>query len=165
MLNPAVEQAINEQINQEFQAAYLYLSMSAHFETKGLHGFAHWMRLQSEEELSHGLKLFDYLHDRNGHAVLQRIDAPPSQFGAPIEIAENALRHEQRVTQLINTLYETAAREHDYVTTAQLQWFLIEQVEEEKTATDIVQRLTLAGDDVNVLLQLDRELGQRRKPE
>lgn len=163
MLKPSIEAAINDQINQEFEAAYLYLSMSAHFEVSGLAGFATWMRMQSQEELTHGMKLFDYVHARNGHAKLQPIAAPPQAFGKPIEIARMVLQHEQKVTHLIGKLYETAASERDFVTAAQLQWFLTEQVEEEKSATDIVQRLEIAGDNANALLLVDRELGMRAK--
>ena len=161
MLKPSIESAINDQVNHEFEAAYLYLSMSAHFEASGLPGFARWMRLQSQEELTHGMKLFDYVHARNGRAKLQKIEAPPQSFGTPLEVARMVLDHEQKVTQLINKLYETAAQERDYVTAAQLQWFLTEQVEEEKTATDIVQRLEIAGDNANALLVIDKELGAR----
>lgn len=161
MLKPSVESAINEQVNHEFEAAYLYLSMSAHFESCGLPGFAKWMRLQSQEELAHGMKLFDYVHARGGRAKLHQINAPPQQFGNPLEVARFVLGHEQKVTQLINKLYEVAAQERDYVTAAQLQWFLTEQVEEEKSAGDIVARLEIAGDNANALLVLDRELGAR----
>jgi ferritin len=161
MLKPSVESAINDQIHHELEAAYLYLSMSAHFESSGLPGFAKWMRLQSQEELTHGMKLFDYVHARGGRAKLQQIAPPPQTFGKPIEIARHVLEHEQKVTQLIGKLYETAATERDFVTAAQLQWFLTEQVEEEKIATDLVQRLEIAGDNSNALLVLDRELGSR----
>lgn len=162
MLTPAVQNAINDQVNHEFQAAYLYLSMSSHFESCGLPGFAKWMRLQSHEEVQHGLKLFDYLHDREGKAALRAIEAPPGRFGTPLEVARQVLAHERSVTQLINRLYEVAAQERDYVTAAQLQWFLSEQVEEEKSAGDIVARLEIAADNPNALLLLDRELGARQ---
>lgn len=161
MLKPSIEAAINDQINHEFEAAYLYLSMSAHFESCGLPGFATWMRLQSQEELTHGMKLFDYVHARGGRAKLHEIGAPPQQFGKPLEVTRLVLEHEQKVTQLINHLYEIAAQERDYVTAAQLQWFLSEQVEEEKSAGDIVARLEIAGDNANALLVIDRELGTR----
>lgn len=162
MLTPAVENAINDQVNHEFQAAYLYLSMSSHFERAGLPGFAKWMRLQSQEEVQHGMKLFDYLHARAGRVRLAAIDAPPSAFGAPVQVARQVLEHERAVTQLINRLYEVAAKERDYVTAAQLQWFLTEQVEEEKNAGDIVQRLEMVADNANALLLMDRELGARQ---
>ena len=162
VLKPSLQAAINEQINHEFEAAYLYLSMSAHFETAGLFGFAKWMRLQSQEEVAHGMKLFDYIHARDGRAALKAIAAPPQAFGKPVEVAIMVLEHEQKVTGLINRLYEIAAQERDYVTAAQLQWFLTEQVEEEKGAGDIVQRLQLAADNANALLTLDRELAQRQ---
>jgi ferritin len=162
MLTASVENAINDQVNHEFRAAYLYLSMSAHFETCGLPGFAKWMRLQSQEEVQHGMKLFDYLHARDGRARLGNIDAPPAKFGAPLAVAKQVLEHERSVTQLINRLYEVAAQERDYVTAAQLQWFLTEQVEEEKNAGDIVARLEIAADNPNAILLLDRELGARQ---
>ena len=161
MLTDAMQRAINDQINHEFQAAYLYLSMSAHFETTGLPGFAHWMRLQSQEELAHGMKLFDYIHARDGRAKLLQINAPPASFGSALDVARMVLGHEREVTKLINRLYETAGTEKDYVTAAQLQWFLTEQIEEEKSASDIVQRLELAGDNVNAILLLDKEMGAR----
>lgn len=162
MLTASVENAINDQVNHEFQAAYLYLSMSSHFETRGLPGFARWMRLQSQEEVQHGMKLFDYLHARDGRARLRAIEAPPAEFGTPTQVAKQVLDHERRVTALINKLYEVAAQERDYVTAAQLQWFLTEQVEEEKSAGDLVQRLEIAADNANALLLLDRELGARQ---
>lgn len=161
MLSDPMQKAINDQVNHEFAAAYLYLSMSAHFEVQGLSGFAHWMRLQSQEEVAHGMKLFDYLHARDGRAKLHAIEAPPASFGTPLDIARLVLSHEREVTALINKLYETAAAEKDYVTAAQLQWFLTEQIEEEKSAGDIVQRLELAGDSRNALLLLDREMASR----
>lgn len=161
MITEAMQRAINDQINHEFQAAYLYLSVAAHFDTSGFPGFARWMRLQSQEELAHGMKLFDYIHARDGRAKLLQIDAPPAKFGRPIEVARMVLEHERKVTGLINQLYETAAREKDYVTAAQLQWFLTEQIEEEKSASDIVQRLEIAGDNANALITLDKELGTR----
>lgn len=162
MLSPAVENAINDQVSQEFQAAYLYLSMSGHFETCGLRGFARWMRLQSQEEIQHGMKLFDYVLARDGRVRLGALDAPPTKFGEPLDVARQVLEHERRVTQLINRLYEVAAQERDYVTAAQLQWFLTEQVEEEKSAGEIVARLELAADNPNAILLLDRELGARQ---
>lgn len=161
MLSDAMQRAINDQINREFQAAYLYLSMSAHFETSGLPGFAHWMRLQSQEEMAHGMKLFDYIHARDGKAQLLAIEAPPARFGKALDVARLVLGHEREVTKLINKLYETAATEKDYVTAAQLTWFLTEQIEEEKSASDIVQRLELAGENINAIMLLDKELGAR----
>ncbi len=161
MLSKAVEQALNEQIKNEFEASYLYLSMSAHFDAEGLGGFAQWMRLQSSEEQTHALKLFDYVLARGGTVKLAGLGAPPNEFGAPLDIMKQTLAHEQKVTQLINALYGKASEERDFVTSAELQWFLTEHVEEEKTAGDIVQRLTRAGGDANALLTLDRELGSR----
>ncbi len=161
MLSTSVEAAINEQINKEFAASYLYLGMSAHFDAEGLSGFASWMRAQSQEETMHGMKLFDYVLARGGATQLAVISAPPARFGTPAEVMQQVLEHEQAVTKLINDLYGKAAKEGDYVTTAQLQWFLTEQVEEEKSASDIVQRLRLANGDPNALLLLDRELGTR----
>ena len=164
MISESVQQGLNDQIKHELYSAYVYLSVSAYCDRVGLPGFAHWMRLQHDEELVHALKIFDFISDRNGKVALQAIDAPPTEFGSPLEIVEKALEHEQRVTGLINNLYDLAHRENDYATQAMLQWFVTEQVEEEKNAGILVDRVKMAGDNRSALLMLDMELG-RRTPE
>jgi ferritin len=161
VLGTEVQKAINEQINDELYSAYLYLSMSAYCDTSNLLGFAHWMRLQSQEELTHAMKLFDFVHDRGGQALLKAINQPPADFKSPLDVMEQALAHERQVSQMIHRLYEFATNEKDYATLAQLQWFLLEQVEEEKRASEIVQQIKLAGNQGPALLLLDRQLGSR----
>jgi ferritin len=164
-MNDDVRNAINEQISREFRAAYLYLAMAAHFEAEALQGFAHWMRLQAQEEQGHALRLFDYLLDRGARVELQTIEAPPTTFGSPLSIAEQALEHERNVSAQINRMYALAAERGDYATQVQLQWFLTEQVEEENSGETMVERLRMAGDDRAALLILDRELAARSSAE
>jgi len=161
MLSKTLETAINDQIKHELYSAYLYLSMSAYLEANNMPGSARWMRLQSEEETSHAMKLFDYMYDRGNRVVLQAIDQPPSEFGSVLDIFEKALEHEQKVTSLINSIYELAVKENDYPTQVELQWFITEQVEEEKSAGDIVDQLKMVGDHGPSMLMLDRALGAR----
>lgn len=161
MLKKAVQDAINEQIKGELESAYLYLAMSAYCESASLRGFAHWMRLQSQEEVGHAMKLFNFLNDRGGRVILQALAEPPYEFQSPLDMMEQALKHERKVTGMINALYELAIKKNDYATQAHLQWFLTEQVEEEKTAQELVEQLKMLGDQTAALLLLDREVGQR----
>lgn len=161
MFSQQVQNAINDQINAELYSAYVYLSMSAYFEAQNLSGFAHWMRLQYQEETQHALKLFDYMNDRGGAIALKAVDAPPAGSGSALDIFEKTLAHEQKVTGLIHSLYKLAVDEGDYPTQVLLQWYIDEQVEEEKNATAAVANLRLAGDSGPGLLLLDREMGGR----
>jgi len=161
MLSNAVEKAINDQIKNELYSAYLYLSMSAYLESANLPGMARWMRLQSDEEMSHAMKFFDYVYDRGGRVVLQAIDQPPAEFGSPLDVFEKALAHEKKVTGMINQIYDLAVKENDYPSQIELQWFITEQVEEEKTVREIVAKFHMVKDDPSSLLDLDRELGER----
>lgn len=161
MINKTLEKAINDQIKHEFDAAFLYLCMSAHFESENLGGFAHWMRLQYEEEAEHAMKLFDYLNKRGSRVLLQSFESPTTQFGKPVEIFQQILDHEREVSNLINNLYELAIKENDYPTQVELHWFINEQVEEEKTVEDILERLKMVGDSPTALLMMDRHLGRR----
>jgi ferritin len=160
-MKSAVRDAMGEQIKHEFYSAYLYLSMAGSFEVANLTGFAHWMRAQAEEERAHAMKFFDFLLDRGEEVRLQAIEAPPNAFRSPLDTFEQALAHEKEVTSLIHSLYELAVRENDYPAQAFLNWFVTEQVEEEKSATEIVERLRMAGEDGAALLLLDREMGER----
>jgi ferritin len=161
MLSKALQNAINGQIQHEFYSAYLYLSMSAHFETVHLPGCARWMRLQSQEEAAHAMKLFDFVLEREGRVVLQAIEQPPAQFKSPVTVFQQALEHERKVTGMIHRLYELAAKENDYATQVMLQWFIEEQVEEERTANDIVEQLKMIGDQPAALFILDKDVGAR----
>jgi ferritin len=161
MLSKAMQDAVNEQVKNEFYSAYLYLAMSAHFESVNLSGFAHWMRVQAQEELSHGMRLFDLITERGGRVVLQAIDQPPGKFKSALEIFQQSLEHEQKVTGMIHRLYALAVKENDYATQVVLQWFITEQVEEEKNAGQIVEQLKMIGNQPAALLMLDRQLAAR----
>ncbi len=161
MLSKVMQGEINEQIKNELYSAYLYISMSAHFEAANLPGFAHWMRLQSQEEVLHAMKFFDFVNNRNSRVVLQAIDQPPVEFESPLDIFEQTLEHERKVTAMIGRLYKLALEESDYSTQVMLQWFIEEQVEEEASAEQIVGMLQMIGDETQSLIMLDRELGQR----
>ncbi len=162
MISQGVQDAINEQIKHEFFSAYIYLSMSAYFESTNLPGLGNWMKAQAREEVIHGMKLFDFIHDRGGRALLKPIEGPPTDFKSPLDVFEQALKHEQAVTKMINNLYEVADKAHDFATQVALQWFITEQVEEEKTADLLVEQLKMVGSDRPALLMLDRELGSRQ---
>lgn len=161
MVNKNMQDAINEQIKHELSSAYLYLAMSAFCGSINLPGFAKWLRVQWEEEQSHAMRLFDYLNVRGGRAVLQAIDRPPTEFKSPLEIFQQVLTHEQKVTSLINRLYDLALKENDYAAQVELQWFIKEQVEEEKNAADIVEQLKMIGENTSALMMLDRQLSAR----
>jgi ferritin len=165
LLGKAVEDAMNEQIKNELFSAYQYLSMAAYCESENLPGFAQWMRAQAREETAHAMKFYDFILDRNGRVFLRGIDEPVVAFGSPLEVFERALEHEKRVTTMINDLYGLAVRENDYASQTFLQWFITEQVEEEKNAGDVVETLKMVGDKSEALFLLDRELGQRRAEE
>ena len=160
-MNDKVQAAFNEQIKHEFFSGYLYLSISAHFEAENLPGFAHWMKLQAQEELEHALRLYDHVLRRGGRVELQAIDGPPTQFGPPAEIFESVLGHEQKVTGLIHRVFELSGEEGDWAAQQELQWFIAEQVEEEDNASAARDQVKMAGDDQAALLMLDREFGNR----
>lgn len=162
MINQKLQDAINSQIQAEFYSAYLYLSMSAYCESQNFAGFAHWLKLQYQEETEHALKLIGYLQERGGTVELKKIDAPPAEFGSPLQVFEQTLAHEQHVTSLIHQLYEAAVAEKDYAAQIFLQWFITEQVEEEASATAVVERLRIIGDkSPGSVLYIDKELGKR----
>lgn len=157
----AVRDAINEQIKHEFYSAYVYLSMAGSFGVANLPGFAHWMRKQYEEETGHALKFFDFLLDRGESVQLLPLEGPPHAFRSPLDTFEQALEHEKEITSRIHELYDLSVQEGDYPAQVLLNWFVTEQVEEEKVATEIVERLRMADDDSAALFLLDRELGER----
>ncbi|MFQ5746322.1 MAG: ferritin [Gemmatimonadota bacterium] len=165
MLSQKLQDAFNEQINEELYSAYLYLSMSAVCADRNLNGFASWMRLQAQEEVAHGMRLFDYLLERGGRVELQQVGQPPVEFGSPLEIMEGALEHEKKVTGLIHRLYEVAVEEGDYSAQIEIQWFITEQVEEENSIDAIVQRMKMFGSDGAALLMVDSQLGGRSSAE
>jgi ferritin len=161
MLSEKMEKALNEQIMWELYSSYLYLSMSAHFLSANLSGFANWMRVQAQEELVHAIKFYDFVNERGGRVVLQTIKAPPSEWTTPVSVFEDTLKHERQVTKRINDLVDVALKEKDHATNIFLQWFVTEQVEEEASAKEILEKLKLLGDARGGLFMMDRELAQR----
>ena len=161
MIKEKIQDALNEQINAELYSSYLYLSMSAYFESINLKGCANWMRVQTQEELVHAMKFHDYLIERGGKVTLTSIESPPTEWPSPLAIFEQAYQHEQKVTGLINKLVDLAIAEKDHATNNFLQWFVSEQVEEEASADEVVQKIKLMGDARGGIFMLDRELAQR----
>jgi ferritin len=161
MINKKVQDALNRQCNREMYSAYLYLSMSAYFQSLNLKGCANWMRVQTQEEMVHAMKFYDHVIQRGGRVVLADIEAPPTEWKSPREAFEKTYEHEQKVTGLIHDLVDLAIAEKDHASVSFLQWFVTEQVEEEESASDLAEKLKLIGGDGNGLLMLDKELGQR----
>jgi ferritin len=164
VLNKTIEAALNDQIQVELHSAYIYLAMSAHFETQAMPGCAAWMRFQAQEEVGHAMRLFSFVNDRGGRVILKAIDQPEAEYGSPKAVFEAALKHEQYVTGTIHNLYALAVKENDFAAQSHLQWFIDEQVEEEKTAGDIVDLFAKAGDHEAAILMIDQQLGQRPAP-
>lgn len=162
MLSQTLQDAINEQINYELYSAYIYLAMAAYCDSITRPGFAHWMRVQAQEEVEHAMKFYTYVYDRGGKVALQAIGQPPADFRSELDVFEKTLAHERKVTARINDLYALAARENDYASQSFLQWFLDEQVQEERDASQIVEMLKMIGDSKNGLFMLDHELGERK---
>ena len=161
MIKQRVADAINKQINAELYSAYLYLSMAAYFEGENLSGFANWMRVQFEEEQFHGLKLFNYLHERGGKVTLEAIEAPKTEWDSLTQVFEETLEHERHVTSLINNLMDIALEESDHATASFLRWYIDEQVEEEAAAESILTQLKFIGGQGNAILMMDREFAAR----
>jgi ferritin len=161
MLGKTVEEALNRQINRELYSAYLYLAMSAYFETANLKGFAKWMRIQAKEEQSHAFKFYDYVIARGGKASLLPIEAPKAKWASAGKVFEDVYAHEQKVTGMINALVDLAIKEKDHATFEMLQWFVKEQVEEEEHASEILAKIKSIGDVPGHLFYLDHEMGKR----
>ena len=161
MIGKPMQDAMNEQINKELFSAYLYLSMAAYFEDKNLPGFAHWMRVQADEEREHAMKFYDFILERGGKVLLKAIDAPKTEWTSSLEVAEEVAAHEAKVTASIYALYELALKEKDYPAQVMLQWFISEQVEEEKNAAEIVANLKLIEERGTAVLMLDHRLAKR----
>jgi len=161
MISQKMQEAMNKQINAEMYSAYLYLSMSSHFSNENLDGFAGWMRAQAQEEMVHAMKIYNFVIEREGRVILKTIDGPKTDWGTPLEIFQTAYEHEQKVTDMINNLVSLAMEEKDFASNSFLQWFVDEQVEEESTASGIVDQLKMIGGSKEGLFMMDRELGQR----
>lgn len=163
MIGKKVQEALNKQVNAELGSAYIYLAMSAAFEEDALPGFAKWMRIQAGEELKHAMKIFDYLHERDGAVALEAVAKPAGGWKTPRAAFEAALAHERKISGMIHDLHALARKEDDPATENLMRWFVDEQVEEEKSAADIVRKLERIGDDPRGLYLLDRELGAREE--
>ncbi len=161
MIDKEIEEAINKQINEEMYSAYLYLSMSAYFESLGLKGFANWMYVQYQEEMDHAMKFYRYLIERGGRVKLYPIKEPPHEWNSPLHAFEETLKHERHITECINNLVDLAEKKKDRATFNLLQWYVDEQVEEEANDEEIIQMLKMIGDKGQGLLMLDRELAKR----
>ena len=161
MLSEKIQDALNKHVNQEFYSSYLYLSMSAYFQSISLSGFANWMRIQAQEELVHAMRFYDFINERNGRVSLYRVADPPVEWKDSVEIFEDILKHEQGVTKAINNLVNLAYDERDHATQIFLQWFVTEQIEEESTAADVLHKLKLTAGEGSGLFMMDRELATR----
>ncbi len=162
MFSKKMQKALNNHLNAELYAAYMYVAMAAYFESTHLPGSANWMRLQSREEQGHAMRFYEYINERGGRVELQAIDKPPVNFKSPLAVFEQALKHERVVSKEIDKLFDMARKEKDYASEVFLQWFVTEQVEEEKSAEAVVEALKMIGDQRPALLMYDRELGQRQ---
>ena len=161
MLSKKMETAFNKQINAELYSGYLYLSMSSYFNSLNLEGFATWMKVQALEEQYHGMKKYNFVQERGGRVILDTIEKPATEWESPIAAVEGVLAHERKVTGLINDLVDLAMEERDHASNNFLQWFVKEQVEEEATADDVLQKLKLAGGAGQGLFLMDQEMGKR----
>ena len=161
MMSDKMKEAINYQINAELYSAYMYMSMSAWFDTIALPGFANWMHVQAKEETTHAMRFYNHMNERNAAIKLASIDGPPLEWKSPLDAFEAVYTHELKVTSLINDLVDLAIKDKDHASNAFLQWFINEQVEEESNAMQIVDKLKLIGEDRSGLFMMDQELGAR----
>jgi ferritin len=161
MINKKLQQAFNDQLNAELYSAYLYLSMAAYFHSTNLPGCSSWMLVQAREEQSHAMKFYDYLNEQGGRVMLKAINAPPTEWSSPADVFDAVYKHEQKVTGLIKALMELAAEQKDDAACRFLQWFVDEQVEEEDSAHEVLQKLKLVEYKSQELYLIDRELAKR----
>ena len=161
MLSEKMQQALNEQVNAELWSAYLYLSMGMQFENAGLPGVANWFKVQFKEEQAHAEIFMNYINQRGGRVELKPIAEVPTEWATPLDAFKDTLVHERKVTAMINNLYAIAEAEHDYATHDRLNWFVSEQVEEEESAQQLIDKFTLIGNDGMGLYMLNNELAAR----
>ena len=161
-MNKKVYKVFNEQVQAELYSAYMYLAMSMYLEDKNFKGMAHWLKVQYEEERAHAFRLAKFMQERGVKPELLQIDAPPAEYGTPLEVFTKALEHEQYVTSRIHSMYEVAVKEKDYAAMIHLHWFIDEQVEEEDQTREIVDKSTMVGDNMNGLFVIDSQLGARK---
>lgn len=161
MLSQKIQDAFNKQLNAELYSAYLYISMSAYFDSLSIKGMAHWMQIQAQEEFLHAQRFYDFINDRGGRVLLAPIEGPETEWKSPLDVFEATCVHEAKVTSLINDLVDLSIKEKDHAANAFLQWFVTEQVEEEASPKEIADKLKLAAGNTSFLLLLDQELSQR----
>lgn len=161
MISKKIQTALNNQVNAELYSAYLYLAMSAYMETQNLPGFASWLVVQGQEEMTHANKIYRFIIERQGTAELLAIKKPPVKWASPLDAFKAAYNHEVKVSKMINDLVDLAIKEKDHASNAMLQWFVNEQVEEEAAADEVVQKLKLVGKSGEGLLRLDEQMGAR----
>jgi ferritin len=161
MIAKSIEDAMNDQLNFELRSAYNYLAMSSYCEAENLSGFAHWLRTQAQEEVDHAMRFYTFIVDRGGRVKLQDLGTPAAEFGSLLEVFEQSLDNERAVTRAINELYTLTTKEQDYASQAFLNWFVTEQVEEEKTVESIIDDLKRVGDAGDALYILDKDVGGR----
>ena len=162
MLSEKMAQALNKQVNMELYSTYIYMAMSEYFQANNLKGFANWMNVQAGEEMGHANKFRHYLNEQGARVVFAEVAAPPKEWDSPLAAFEMALGHEKKVTASIKELVTLAKQENDYATEIMLQWFISEQVEEESTASEIVEKLKMIKDSAQGLFMMDGFLGQRK---
>ncbi|MEW5914427.1 MAG: ferritin [Thermodesulfobacteriota bacterium] len=161
MLDPKMEAALNGQINAELYSAYLYMSMATWFDQKQLPGMAHWMRVQTQEEMTHAVKFYTFVNERGGRVTLSAIEGPPTDWQSPLAVFQAVAKHEAKVTGLINGLMDLALKIKDHASASMLRWFVDEQVEEESSAADVVGKMKLTQKESSGLFMIDNELGAR----
>ena len=164
MFSEKMQVAMNDQIHHELESAYIYLSMAAYFTDQNYPGFAHWMKLQFDEEMIHAFRFYDYIHSRGARVILQSVEQPPADFDSPLAAFETSLAHEQKITNDIHKLYALAMEEKDYPSLSFLQWFIDEQVEEEEHVGEVVENVKRVTGVSHAMLMLDRELALRQPP-
>lgn len=162
MINKKMEQAINDQIQKELYSSYLYLAMSLYAERKNLKGFAQWLKVQHTEEQAHAMKFVAYLQERGGQVALQALQAPPVEYGTMVALFEDVLAHEHYITKSINDLYELAGAEKDYAAQIFLQWFIEEQVEEEASVSEVLDKMRMIPESSSGIFYFDKALGKRQ---
>lgn len=165
MLSERMEKALNGQLNAEIYSGYLYLSMNAYFKSINLDGFANWMFNQAQEEMLHAMKFYEFVNQRGGKVHLTAIEAPPTEWSSPLAVFEDTLKHEKKVTGLVNDLVDISLKERDHATQIFLQWFVTEQVEEEESVGNVLEQLKLLEDAKGGLFMMDRELAKRQAPD
>jgi ferritin len=160
-LSKTMQEALNQHLNHELESSYLYLSMAAYLSTENFPGAAHWMRLQAQEELVHAMKFYNYINDRSGRIILLALDAPPIAWRSLLDVFESGLEHEKKMSQKINALVDLSLQEKDHATNTMLQWLVTEQVEEESTFTELINKFKLAGSDGSGMFMIDEGLATR----